>query len=1087
MIGVFVGITNPHTMASHLLAKPLATYIGPGDGPESMVLYVGQTGNDIPNINDWLNPANWQTADGGSADSVQFQVDVSETALNVPFEHYQSVAVFVFVGTESLPFLIAQQVVHVAPVASGALPDVNWTLNAPIAPVDISGDFTGLELFFQMDAPIPGIAIDSQTGIISGTPIGSAGTVLIQVTAVNSGGQVVSAFNATLTAASISAATAPAMSRLFDGQSVDDVTDYATMVSEANFTSSVGTVRAQDVTVTFTDDATAADAALALDDTAGFVVTVTDDQGSGPFTFTADPIVVEYDVQVISLNNNTADVQVNDLVPDGYDITLDLTSSTHPQYNGEYLVNSTGLRGSDPYPIPGTSAITYSGALVDLTVGDTLTAQPPIATTINTSVSVTAWQWKRDGVDVSGANSENYALTNADLTQEWTVEFTLRDNLGNEIAHTSAPLNLTPSVLLKGLKGVAAHATDLASEFAITPVSYNVDSGPSGFSVDGSGIVTWTPTGTGSDTEYAVVTATDSGSATETITISLYSTDAPVPVLIAGQSQANEHENVAEAATYANVYNWNGSAAEAATSPLGANTENSTAMPGAWAELYDADHPNEVLLLVHTAVGGTGFNSSSGWDTGDLRYNNAVTKMNNALAAFPNASPVGIIWGSHGGATSGLNKQQMIDTLEGFRDDISLAINASSDVVFVNGDIYNESDADRVTVNQAIRDGSLHIDRYAGVDWRTGLSDIGDNTHLNSASMTTAAARVYRATESLMNPTAPDAPTGASILPNEQFTPLWAYPTVVDGGDTFFEYDPFNGRVATLITIYYSIGGGAEQSETFTYVPEGKYTVAGWTAGDEVTYQITATNAEGEGPRSTAVTTTLLSGSVGFVADLGEISNITSGGSSFTLGTFSLASSGAVAGNLLLILASTRQSSNDNPTYASLTLNGTAADVHVQERSQATSNSGSEVSVIGRYLTAADISAGSVQVDITHTGSNFLRGIATGVIYENASNIVTQVMAAPDNASSSENVTLASDGATAFVHTATGTLLPTATFSTDQLGANGGFHDDNKHVVTAGFDDDTSTPRTAGVQTVSWSGWHDGGTNHEAGIVVGVE
>lgn len=130
---------------------------------------------------------------------------------------------------------------------------------------------------------------------------------------------------------SILAQTLPTMSALYDGQTVQDVTDYSTMIDPANFETQASV---QTVTVDFTGDAVAADDALVAGETAGFVVTVTDTAGD-VHVFNAGTTVVQYQVHVTSTAGNEALLDINPLVPDMLDIAVTIDTTDYTRTVGE--------------------------------------------------------------------------------------------------------------------------------------------------------------------------------------------------------------------------------------------------------------------------------------------------------------------------------------------------------------------------------------------------------------------------------------------------------------------------------------------------------------------------------------------------------------------------------------------------------------------------------------------------------------------------------------------------------------------------------------------------------------------------------
>ena len=108
-------------------------------------------------------------------------------------------------------------VTFTAPVAAGALPDQNYTSGVVIAPLDVSGDFTGTQISYVLaptSGALPiGLALTT-AGVLSGTPTEEITGLAINVRGSNSGGFAESGFAITVSAALAAPVntTAPAVS-----------------------------------------------------------------------------------------------------------------------------------------------------------------------------------------------------------------------------------------------------------------------------------------------------------------------------------------------------------------------------------------------------------------------------------------------------------------------------------------------------------------------------------------------------------------------------------------------------------------------------------------------------------------------------------------------------------------------------------------------------------------------------------------------------------------------------------------------------------------------------------------------------------
>ena len=204
-------------------------------------------------------------------------------------------------------------------------------------------------------------------------------------------------------AGEITATLLPASARLYEGQSIADMADFAAMTAQSNFTSSAGPIA--DVTVGPLGDATDLTQALNEGQQAGFAVTVTDSVGTTE-TFSTAVQVVEFAARVIETVGNEAEIVVNDLVPDADVISFTLSGGT--PYDGTYNATAGDLR-ADLFAIPGTYSVTYVGERTALASGATLTCDPGIWLT-KTGILDISYEWLRNGVPIAGATLESYVL-----------------------------------------------------------------------------------------------------------------------------------------------------------------------------------------------------------------------------------------------------------------------------------------------------------------------------------------------------------------------------------------------------------------------------------------------------------------------------------------------------------------------------------------------------------------------------------------------------------------------------------------------------------------------------------------------------
>lgn len=204
-------------------------------------------------------------------------------------------------------------------------------------------------------------------------------------------------------AGEITATLLPASARLYEGQSITDMANFAAMTADANFTSTAGPIA--DVAVGPLGDATSLTQALNEGQQAGFAVTVTDSAGTTE-TFSTAVQVVEFTARVIETVGNEAEIVVNDLVPDTDVISFSLSGGT--PYDGTYSATAGDLR-ADLFAIPGTYSVTYLGDRTALAPGAPLTCAPGIWLT-KTGILDISYEWLRNGVPIAGSTLESHVL-----------------------------------------------------------------------------------------------------------------------------------------------------------------------------------------------------------------------------------------------------------------------------------------------------------------------------------------------------------------------------------------------------------------------------------------------------------------------------------------------------------------------------------------------------------------------------------------------------------------------------------------------------------------------------------------------------
>ena len=256
----------------------------------------------------------------------------------------------------------------------------------------------------------------------------------------------------------ITAIITPAMSPLFEGQTVGDVVNYAQQIAASNFISANGTVRPEDVTVTFQGDAVDESTVLAEGDTAGFTVTVTDNVGTTPVPFVATLITSQYKARVTVTAGNEANIDINPIVPDSENIDIVVVGGI---YAGTYTRTAGQLNGAPlNLALPSISGNTA--------LNDTLTLDRGLWTTAST-LALTQ-QWQSDGTDISGATGLTFDITASEQGTDVTADVTGDDGTNQTIA-TSLPVSIPSGAVADPIYhgGSAQHNTgNVGESIAIT-------------------------------------------------------------------------------------------------------------------------------------------------------------------------------------------------------------------------------------------------------------------------------------------------------------------------------------------------------------------------------------------------------------------------------------------------------------------------------------------------------------------------------------------------------------------------------------------------------------------------------------------
>ena len=261
----------------------------------------------------------------------------------------------------------------------------------------------------------------------------------------------------------ITATITPAMSALYEGQTVGDVIGYATMIDPANYTSPGNTIT--NVSVAFTGVANAAEA-TSEDDVVGFTVTVTD-SAANQRIFNAGTTTVEYKANVTVTAGNEANIEINPIVPDSENIDVVVVGGV---YAGTYTRTAGQLRG-------GALNLVLPSISGNTGLGDTLTLATGLWTT--TSTLALTQQWKSDGTDISGATGLTFDITASEQGTNVTADVTGDDGTNPPTVATSLPVSIPA--------GGAANLIDITPAALAIPFN-DTGSGATSETVDSTGV-----------------------------------------------------------------------------------------------------------------------------------------------------------------------------------------------------------------------------------------------------------------------------------------------------------------------------------------------------------------------------------------------------------------------------------------------------------------------------------------------------------------------------------------------------------------------------------------------------------------------
>lgn len=157
-----------------------------------------------------------------------------------------------------------------------------------------------------------------------------------------------------------------------------------------------------------------------------------------------------------------------------------------------------------------------------------------------------------------------------------------------------------------------------------------------------------------------------------------------------------------------------------------------------FAEQYLLANPTATIVFIPCADGGTSFTAND-WNVGDPLYNAAVSRANAAIAFF--GVPLsGILW--HQGESDTAMTQAAYETaLQGMVNGMRSEITNAASVPLVVGELGSFF-AGGANVNAALNNVRSLLANSA-VSLNTSLTDTGDNTHFNAASLRTMGERYH--------------------------------------------------------------------------------------------------------------------------------------------------------------------------------------------------------------------------------------------------------------------------------------------------------------------------------------------------------
>lgn len=188
----------------------------------------------------------------------------------------------------------------------------------------------------------------------------------------------------------------------------------------------------------------------------------------------------------------------------------------------------------------------------------------------------------------------------------------------------------------------------------------------------------------------------------------------------------------------------------AAAIPLDHWDEGNTSMGPdiAFCQSFAAANPEADIVLVPAADGATSFQGNH-WNPGDSRYTEAVTRTNEALAAFPDALFGGFLWHQGENDTGTAAQVSAYEAaLDAMITQMRAEVTAAGPTTpFVLGRMVPNKitqNTETIALDAIVADTPARL-AYTAVADSTGLTDRGDNLHFDAASQRVLGARYYLA------------------------------------------------------------------------------------------------------------------------------------------------------------------------------------------------------------------------------------------------------------------------------------------------------------------------------------------------------